>query len=721
MTDLLRGLSEDDRKIARMEAMRLLQLLPITDESRQAMALLPVYLPAQGNVGSRKLLKTDYPLASMLHWRPATNVPRLAEREWLRAWALVAALRFCGEYSETDRFSRVSAGLRAVRRISCNVYQADLISELADIDNDLNRVIRAVGRLEDTLRLRSHKLTLQVSQLRLLLLDARAPVGPRGGGGSPRNMQDDELQPQLTIQQGDLGVTFETAGPMSPGLPPEEYAEEMRPVLYDFGRHRITLPEGQGGSWQQLDLLDLQAQESGWTHSHAALTAHEAQLIAAAALKGAQEGGRAAKLVLLSLVTGRSFAALMAIKNQPQLGGSWKPDQCSLCFSPDVTDLHDPLKNGYRMEFPDRLNIWAWSREGDIEEDVRKWLGSLGLNRRPRMARIERALADALLARKSDTAAIALLTGASRDACVQVYYAAFSVMDLSKPWSDCLKDAFKLAAGFSLHALNPKRPMVGSILAPERAEVAQWFHGLRQRFEQAQSQANSLLDMPTVLSEAAHFSVAVLSFLTARRPHRNAFEPLSRVAGRHKMRVLLEGKGGRESNDDRWVPLCAGAQLALQLWLEGLDHLEAIGIGLVNVDLRQRTDAVRAGRSGLFFKWPDYRALPQDMTASELVAEIGTPRLHKPRKRDGVQTLAPVNWARHYMRRELYLKGISGHVIDGFFGHTGAACDPYAPMSATALADQEDLRAALQVIWDDLGINMPSWSQFKRKYPNSPV
>lgn len=187
------------------------------------------------------------------------------------------------------------------------------------------------------------------------------------------------------------------------------------------------------------------------------------------------------------------------------------------------------------------------------------------------------------------------------------------------------------------------------------------------------------------------------------------------------MRVLLEGKGGRDSNDDRWVPLCASAQQGLQLWMDGLDHLEGAGIGLVNVDLRQRIDAVRAGKSGLFFKWPDYRALPQDMTASELATEIGTPRLTKPKKRDGVQAFAPVNCARHYMRRELHLKGISGPVIDGFFGNTGAACDPYAPMSATALADHEALRAALQAIWEDLRVSMPRWREFKRKYQNSPL
>lgn len=73
MTDLLCDLSNDDRKIARMEAIRLLQLLPITEESREAMALLPIYLPAQGSMGSRKLLKPDYPLASILHWRPASR------------------------------------------------------------------------------------------------------------------------------------------------------------------------------------------------------------------------------------------------------------------------------------------------------------------------------------------------------------------------------------------------------------------------------------------------------------------------------------------------------------------------------------------------------------------------------------------------------------------------------------------------------------------------
>lgn len=89
------------------------------------------------------------------------------------------------------------------------------------------------------------------------MIDARAPVVPRGGGNSARTARDDEVQPQFTVQQGEIGVTFETAEPMPAGLPPEEYAEEMRPVLYDFGRHRMVWSEGQGGAWQQLDLLDL--------------------------------------------------------------------------------------------------------------------------------------------------------------------------------------------------------------------------------------------------------------------------------------------------------------------------------------------------------------------------------------------------------------------------------------------------------------------------------
>lgn len=124
-------------------------------------------------------------------------------------------------------------------------------------------------------------------------------------------------------------------------------------------------------------------------------------------------------------------------------------------------------------------------------------------------------MANALQARKGNAAASALLTGESRDACVQIYYAAFSATDLSRLWVNCLKDAFKLPSGFSLHPLNRQRPMIGSIFAPDRAEVAQWFNGLRLRFEQAQSEATSLLDMPAVLAEAAHFLAAILSFLTA--------------------------------------------------------------------------------------------------------------------------------------------------------------------------------------------------------------
>ena len=116
MSDLLAGLSRDIRLTIVQEALRLLAALPDGKPKAIAEKLRQIFLPERGKIGSTKLRIGTYPVGYMLHGRPALFLPRGEERDWLRGWALVGALRFCHDFGESDRFSRVAAGLRAARR-----------------------------------------------------------------------------------------------------------------------------------------------------------------------------------------------------------------------------------------------------------------------------------------------------------------------------------------------------------------------------------------------------------------------------------------------------------------------------------------------------------------------------------------------------------------------------------------------------------------------------
>lgn len=115
MADLLAGLPSKNRIVSIQVANRLLAALPDGRKKAAAESLRQVLLPDSGKTGTAQLRIGAYPLAAMLLQSPKTELSRYQEREWLRGWALAGALRFCDALRETDRFSRVSAGLGAGR------------------------------------------------------------------------------------------------------------------------------------------------------------------------------------------------------------------------------------------------------------------------------------------------------------------------------------------------------------------------------------------------------------------------------------------------------------------------------------------------------------------------------------------------------------------------------------------------------------------------------
>src|SRR5690606_7470104 len=114
-----------------------------------------------------------YPLGVMLHKRPGMSFPRQQERDWLRGWALVGALRFCAAFKSDDHHSRLAAGLRVARLMTSGGYEQDLISELPSFDGSLYETIDAVRSLGRILSLRGEHWQTQIDQLVLLLRDGQ--------------------------------------------------------------------------------------------------------------------------------------------------------------------------------------------------------------------------------------------------------------------------------------------------------------------------------------------------------------------------------------------------------------------------------------------------------------------------------------------------------------------------------------------------------------------
>jgi len=143
------------------------------------------------------------------------------------------------------------------------------------------------------------------------------------------------------------------------------------------------------------------------------------------------------------------------------------------------------------------------------------------------------------------------------------------------------------------------------------------------------------------------------------------------------------------------------------MWLGCLSALEASWLPRVNPDLARRIAEVRAGTAPLFFGWASIEALPEDLSAADLQERIGSPDMAPDKARSG-GGMAPANWARHYMRGAMAERGLPGTLIDAWLGHGGAVADPMAPASGFAADDQDQLREAIDALWQSLQIELPA-------------
>ena len=700
MTDLLQRFPAVLRQQCATEAVRLIAALQVSLAVTEARNLMKSYLPATGHAGTQKPTKLANPLVSMLLARPLETVPNHKLLDTLRGWCLVATLRFCAASQETDQHSRPLTGLRTIRRMAAGKFGLDPLSELQGTELDAQSLRQAVFELEQAYRARSHPRLHQIGDLGRLIESAIFVRAPRKVSAHLRRAEADRVPQDQTIERDGVTLTLSAQEAFGPDAALDDIAEAMRIRSYRFAPSDKAFAEARFAA--QLDLLEFEDRDLGFGAEFAALTGAEARMIGAKAQRDARAGQRGAGLVLAALVSGRSVEQLAEASRTPALGATWISAQGAICFAPDVRFAGAPERGGFGLHLP-----LGW--DSDVAA-ARDWLARHRIGRAIPLSRVSRGLPDAMAGQ--DDALVGLLCGLSVKERVALYYARFPVARLAKIWSAVLRDEFGLSEGFSLQTIDPKTLHIGSLCGPELKAVSAWFQELVARVSHARERLNEgVVALPSVTAAEANLAASVLAFQTGRRPHGPAFEPLGQIVGACRPRVRLTGKGNRQVEDGRWVPMTRASQQAVALWRGSLARLRAQGVLAANRDLGEMVRAVEAGVRSAFFAWDEIGDAPESLTAAELFERVAAPALPRNRgqRAKDVQG-APSNWSRHVMRRELAARGISGEMIDGFMGHGGAAADPLSPLSAASVGAQDALRDTLDAIWADLGVSLPEVS-----------
>ena len=690
MSDLLSGLSRETRLIVVTEAIRLLALLPDDPNLEDTQALRRAHLPEDGALrGTDRVLKNLYPLAAMLLARPRPDRPRVQEMDILRAWALVATLRFCATTGQTDRHSRPTSGLRVVRRLIGKKYATDLFSALPPFEHSLPALMSALQQAASNARGRDPAAHAKLEPLQLLIRGAhfvREPAVRRRNTAEAMSPK----QPDLIVDaQGDLTAVYQTADP-DPNASAEEQVEDRDLLYYRFAtplpadqRHRVQFQ-------LQSDLFEAEERERGWTGDFAALSDQEARSLWSNALSADHQG---ADWALACLLFGRN---VFEAGHDPTLGNSWWDDG-ALWFAPDMplTSAKSFERNRLALVPPEGLRR-RFTRLGCVESgraQLTAWLKSLDTARPIGLSHLTRALRDAMA--REDVGVVGLLAGRSVKDVVQMYYTRVHIDQLRDIWGKALNNRFGAQIEADIHAPTL---MVGSLKVPSPRLVKTYFEGLLDLA--ATPERHRRLELNGAVQQFAdlsNFVAAVLNFLTARRPHRMAFEPFDQITGQTRPRVFLTGKGGRLVDDGRWVPLCTTATQLISVWRAHCQTLATSAIAAFP-DLRRALQGAAQGTDVPFFSWDSATSAPRPLRATDLWDRAGVPAKRGP--------AAAPNWNRHYIRSALVARHVPGHVIDGFMGHGGTAMDPFAPVSAMTLADSDGLRTTLEEIWQDLEIDL---------------
>lgn len=690
MSDLLSGLSRETRLVVVTEAIRLLALLPDAPHLENMQALRRAYVPEDGALnGTGRVPIVRYPLAAMLLARPRPDRPRVQEMDILRAWALVATLRFCAQTGQTDRHSRPTSGLRVVRRLIGKKYATDLFSALSTFEYSLDSLRSALQQADTNARARDLAAHAKLEPLQLLIRSAhlvREPVVRTRG--TPEGLP--AKQPDLIVEaQGDLTAVYENVN-HDPTTSAEEQAEDRDLLYYRFAPPLPADQRRRAQAQLQTDLFEAEERERGWTGDFAALSDQEARSLWNTALNADHPG---AAWALACLIFGRN---VLEASKSPAFGTSWWDDG-ALWFAPDMPLTSETRfkRNRFALLPPEGLRRRFAGLEGAEpgRAQLTSWLKSLDTARPVGLSHLTRALRDAMA--REDAGIVGLLTGRSVTEVVQMYYTQVHIDQLQDVWAKAIHNRFGEQIAVAAHAPTP---LVGSLKAPSRRLVKAYFEGLldlaatpeRHRHLELNGAVQNFADL-------SNFVAAVLNFLTARRPHRMAFEPFGQITGQARPRVFLTGKGGRLVDDGRWVPLCATATQLISIWRA---HCQTLATSVIAAfpDLRRALQGAAQGTDVPFFSWDSATSAPRPLRASDLWSRAGVPAKRGP--------AAATNWNRHYIRSALVARHVPGHVIDGFMGHGSNAMDPFAPVSAMTLADSDGLRTTLEEICQDLEIDL---------------
>lgn len=704
-----------------------------------------------------------FPIANLLAHAPEPWEPRGADLDRLRAWVLVglldAVLRGQSGHTTAPKAAALLSYLcRARARAGARLVVPTISAE------DVTLARESVGDWHDRLR-QTRSVIAETAYVLRLTLDhlagqarqQRAPTTRSSVLGSARAIAAIR---GFAVLPGRDGLALEHDCPDfdydAEGL---ESAEEAGDVAIPV---RLQL-----GDPEQMDLLEVldrgdhgRSGEAGWEEilpapvvlavqgelaefsaqavtSTRTLTPAEAAVVAQGLRRTVSSHGgpwQAATLLAVSLMTGRSLSALLAMPREMprQAGQSWwarnrhaETVRFGIGFCPAVTDAPPPPQNGFVLVLPGWLQpslerlLDRWEEEpidpAEIEADAQHLLaGFLPEGRALRRSHLAASLGLAALAIGLDPAVEALLRGTDIRIAPQCWYTALPVPRLDADWRACWpalgltgdegdEDDGGDGGGGGMHGASvvgtfqPRRemPRTGSLRVPSAADLQAFFAGQRRRLETAVAALEPDL-LETVQDVQAAFvgaAAAVLLGATGRRPHGALWPPLGQVLAEGPVpSVRIADKGNRTLDDARWLPLPPVAIATLEAVRVQLAHLRDWG-------RLHDQQVAKAATSALAGETPPLWFLPS-IGADLMPLSCG-------RWWQSLPDRVPRNLFRHYWRSRFVAERQPGHLVDRWMGHGGWRQTFYLSTSFAASDDLAPLVESLERGLADLGAVAP--------------
>lgn len=705
-----------------------------------------------------------FPIANLLAHAPESWEPRGADLDRLRAWVLVGLLdaALCGQAGHTTA-PKAAALLSYLCRARTRAGARLLVPSISAEDVTLAQ--QSVEDWYDRLR-QTRSVIAETAYVLRLTLDhlagqARQHRAPTTRSTTPRCALSIAAIRGFVVLPGRDGLALEHDCPdFDREAEDLESAEEAGDVATP-ARLRLGEPEqmdllevldrdDQGGDgevgWQaglpapvalaaQGELAELPAQAVTSTR---ALTPAEAMVVVQGLRQAVHPHSgpwQAATLLAVSLMTGRSLPALLALPREVprHAGQSWwardweaAADRIGIGFCPAVTDAPPPPHNGFVLVLPrwlqpslrrllDQCEQEPFETAG-IEADAQRLLaGLLPEGRALRRSHLAASLGLTARTIGLDPAVEALLVGTDIRIAPQCWYTALPVPRLDADWRACwpalglTEDegeeedggdgmvGARVVATLGARTGRARRevPRTGSLRVPSDVDLRAFFAGHRQRLETAVAALEPDL-LETVQEVQAAFvgaAAAVLLGATGRRPHGPLWPPLGQALTEGPApAVRIADKGNRTLDDARWLPLPPVAVATLEAVRVQLGHLQDWG-RLHDRQVAATADKALAGTAPPLWFLPSGGA---DLTPLSCATWWQT-----------LPERVPRNLFRHFWRSRFVAERQPGHLVDRWMGHGGWRQTFYLSTSFAGSDDLAPLAESLERGLADLGAVAP--------------